>query len=543
MKLDLDSLFKKIAASKDEFAKEHLAALLSTESKGKNLKEEEKSASFWLKDISVSMKGKKKSIKTFSSHKRMPHIFDEGALEKLDELNDKDLYQKIDDTKKLWKLLVKKSIQCLRYYDRREPFLEQQDKVPVVYGDEEIDKYFDSFVEFERLLYGSSPYYRDHLVHTIHVWILGLEQLLGDENLIDGLKNSLLNDIESHLDGQTTTTTRLEILNMWTLAALCHDLGYPLEKSRKIIDRTQDILNHFIKNAQIPFSVNFTGIQNEMNSIIVKAMSSKLRFSPVQKESEESHSDNKKEKEEFLVRIQPKYFLKFATSLEQYDHGIISALILYKLLMYFKESELAMNEDYALNEEGARQFYIRREILRAISAHTCTDIYHMSSYSLPFLLHVCDDMHSWDRKNFREMHTGIHTNIQPNSKFVEYTKENVQIHDLVSYADFTDDDMSVFFDYLCALMRELQKRYRDGPDTKNRKFSFKREFTIRQRQDGQEGFDGLIVTLCIPNSTAAHITYSIKHHFNDKTDAINSCIKALNETQPFRIELDEAPAK
>lgn len=33
-----------------------------------------------------------------------------------------------------------------------------------------------------------------------------------------------------------------EKLSMWTIMSLCHDLGYPLEKCKKIIDKTEKMM-------------------------------------------------------------------------------------------------------------------------------------------------------------------------------------------------------------------------------------------------------------------------------------------------------------
>lgn len=95
-------------------------------------------------------------------------------------------------------------------------------------------------------------------------------------------------------------------------------------------------------------------------------------------------------KNEFWGRIQPKYYLKYAKSLEGFQHGIISTIIIYKMLLYFLESDFNLNDDYIYKNEDARQFYIRREILRAIAAHTCPDAYNIHITTFPSLLFLCD---------------------------------------------------------------------------------------------------------------------------------------------------------
>ena len=53
---------------------------------------------------------------------------------------------------------------------------ERADKTaePNVYGINDLFEYFKQFSKFESTLYGADKYYRDHLVHPILVWIIGL---------------------------------------------------------------------------------------------------------------------------------------------------------------------------------------------------------------------------------------------------------------------------------------------------------------------------------------------------------------------------------
>lgn len=116
------------------------------------------------------------------------------------------------------------------------------------------------------------------------------------------------------------------------MIALTHDLGYPLEKSQGIIEKTKDMMKSFISNPTVSMDLSFDGIQNNMNDFVVRFMSSKMH-----------EVDNKCPKEEmvvksekpFVARLQPKYYFKFQKSLESYNHGILSAIIIYKLLIYF----------------------------------------------------------------------------------------------------------------------------------------------------------------------------------------------------------------
>ena len=67
-----------------------------------------------------------------------------------------------------------------------------------------------------------------------------------------------------------------EKLSMWTIIALTHDLGYPLQKAKNIIDTTRSMVSTFIANPNISMDLSFHGVQNYMNDFIVRLMSSKM---------------------------------------------------------------------------------------------------------------------------------------------------------------------------------------------------------------------------------------------------------------------------
>jgi hypothetical protein len=59
-----------------------------------------------------------------------------------------------------------------------------------------------------------------------------------------------------------------------------------------------------------------------------------------------------------------------------------------------------------LDAKDAHQFQIRREILRAIASHTCTEVYHLKLNTLSFLLILCDELQEWGRPTFGDMKLG-----------------------------------------------------------------------------------------------------------------------------------------
>jgi len=376
----------------------------------------------------------------------------------------------------LWKMLIEKAIKCLRYHDKREPFLAQDgNKVPKAYGIDEMKKYYDKYTDFEEILYGSNRYYRDHVVHVFRTWLSGVEILVKNGGVY-------LSKIKVHEKELTVELTNAEKLSMWTIIALTHDLGYPLQKAKSIIDTTQSMVSTFISNPDISMDFSFRGVQNYMNDFIVRLMSSRMMKSKETKEIiEGENGDEEVTVQMFAARLQPKYYFKFQKSLEENKHGILSTLIIYKLLTYFLESDFSINEDYHFRLEDARQFYIRREILRSIASHTCDDVYQLYMTSFSFLLRICDDTQEWGRKNISELYVRSSREYGLGDIALDFDSTN-QLNSCVINEGCTLSDEP---DSVITLANQFRKQsltyvtiFRDGQDTASRDFSFEKNLSI-----------------------------------------------------------------
>jgi len=414
------------------------------------------------------------------SHKDIEHPFDSDIVESIRLLSDKmtelddefRIFYYASEVKTLWKKLVEKSIKCLRNFDENEPFLDNSLKKPLAYGIDDLEKYFLKYIEFESMLYGSGKYYRDHVVHVFRVWLLGMHSMFSSN--FDFLKKS---QIDKKFDVNT-----LEKLSIWTLISLSHDLGYPLEKAQGIIDKTKDMMQLFVVNPAVNMDLSFNGVQTNMNDFVLRFMSSKM--------IEIKNSRTKKEDIKYVARLQPKYYFKFQKSLERHAHGVISALIIYKLLIYFLESDFNTNEDYKFSRKEARQFHIRREILRSISSHTCPDIYHMNLYSFSFLLIMCDDCQGWGRKQISNLYLQSSSKYELNNltlKQDNVSKENIcKVEEEFDIKEKFDENNLTLKNAIGNILMEMNKKFyeykiilRDGPDTSNRDFDFIKQSIIK----------------------------------------------------------------
>lgn len=437
------------------------------------------------------------------------HPLDSKVTAKIKELYDKirdndddyEIYRYSALTDELWSLLLSKAIRCLRYYDSREPFMKNPEKKPKAYGLEELNEYYSRYKEFERMLYGSSQYYRDHVVHVLRTWLSGIECMVKN--------NGTYLQFINILDKEEVALNFAEKISIWTIIALTHDLGYPLEKAKGIIDTTRTMVSTFVANPNISMDLSFQGVQNYMNDFIVRLISSKM----VYKASVENAKGEEEKK--YVARLQPKYYFKFQKSLEKTHHGIISTLIIYKLLTYFLESDYNINEDYLFGTEERRQFYIRREILRAIASHTCADVYHLYMGTFAFLLIIADDTQEWGRKHISELYTASGDKYEsgeidmimtePSDKTPHKCKitEKLQISEKKGPAS------------VIRLIKRLRDQalhyitiFRDGQDTVKRDFSFIREFMIEY---GSSPGISFTMKLEIANDSASLLSGAIKY--------------------------------
>lgn len=336
----------------------------------------------------------------------------------------------IDTAKELWKNLLIDSICILKVNDSRETiykdsaasktnFITNFEKIRKTssYGVDELDKYFDDFIQFESVLYGTDEHYRDHVEHVLQVWAIGISLLEYNElSLSDGFNIDNGKDFNFELDipNRVTTISKSELWAMWSLIALCHDLGYPIEKTSKINKQAKKIIAHFGNMNFVELNYSFDIINTFLVEKFLNIISSKAIITDKQ------------------TSIQTKYRDKISKSLEDYKHGVFSSLLIFKSLTFFLETDYYL-PNTSLIKEDVRQFFIRKEILRSIAGHTCPKIYHIRLDTLAFLLILCDELQEWNRPRFDDLKK-ISTIIEPKVVLKEYSMgTNQKVHIEFSY--------------------------------------------------------------------------------------------------------------
>jgi len=149
-----------------------------------------------------------------------------------------------------------------------------------------------------------------------------------------------------------------------------------------------------------------------------------------------------------------------------------------KWLVYSLESDYDYTYAKQLSYEDARQFLIRRELLRSIAVHTCPDIYHLKSRTYSFLLIICDDLQEWDRPTFYDMR--VENNLETDAIIDTYNQNCV--NGIIRYTFNTRKDYNEGIeDHLKAIFRRLHKILRSALDAETREFTCKWTIEVKIR--------------------------------------------------------------
>ncbi len=314
-------------------------------------------------------------------------------------------------------------------------------------GYDKIFKYFDSYVEFEELIFASDSFYRDHTLHCLWVYFLGeylynkpefselyrLERETNDsyrmlEKMADTLQ--VVEGVEADkLKASLKRTEGSEVLSdsVRCIAALTHDLGYPLKKIEKINKSINKVLPFFAIHNFENFSFEYENIQQEFVKQFIDFISrqSTVNIHPKRKLSAEAVEVLNKlqeqyktndlkdyldllealpEEEKTLLRDSFKVDVLFHTpfgqkasyynDFEGYQHGIMSAFLLMKNLEVFRDIDYC-REDWLIPMPDARVLSLH-DILASISNHT-SDSYRISAIEDGSFLTFVDELEEFSR--------------------------------------------------------------------------------------------------------------------------------------------------
>lgn len=343
-----------------------------------------------------------------------------------------------EDGRKLWEALASCSLNEL----------DQDSK-----GNSELFNYIDAATSFEDILYGLEPYYRDHTLHSLWVYLIG-EYILRD--LIPDISNNLnwhlFNDIESENASYSPSLLKQakakekEIYKdvnkkkdaIWCIIALCHDLGYSLSKLEKLNEKALSVLKFFdMPNFRhIGYSMDIE--HQHLMTQFLELMSVDIRIVPSLSEKE------------ILVKCyrDDSTFWSLCRAIEKKQHGVYSSYLLYKILGIFADTYVRGTADeWGLGREEIEYNIIRGDILFSIAQHEF-DIAHLNEISsLADLLVISDELEEFSRFG-RQMLSRKYFDTMAETK-ISFNKNKPK----------QGDDIEINMDYEVANHRELADFY------------------------------------------------------------------------------------
>lgn len=294
----------------------------------------------------------------------------------IDKLIDSKIarFQKAVLAGELWKIIAYESIKSITKNIR---------------GYAELCKYIDSYIKYEDLLFSIDEQYRDHIIHSIWVMLLGL--YLRDK--CDVFRNlDYSNQLVTQKDfneefGELVEETRKYEEELWCLIALTHDLGYPIEKTRMVNEMMRDMINRFGFLKLTDFEYNFTVVHQATIESLLNTLSSRLVCD----------LGNAKV---FKVLNFLGTKTEYAKSFERLDHGIMSAYLLQNYLDFICEETRVpsgLESIGLINASEVSKIVVTWTLISAISAHTNVYSYYNKIDNINALLILCDELEEFSR--------------------------------------------------------------------------------------------------------------------------------------------------
>jgi len=381
-----------------------------------------------------------------------------------------NMHNKIEIAKTLWKSLFEAA---MSYID------------PDKRGYDDLFKFFDKYVNFEELIFASDSFYRDHTLHCLWVYFLG--EYINREKQFENLTSEYENQknfylqLKSSFEECNVNNMFKEVLHILNslcnhyehddsircIAALTHDLGYPLKKVYKINKSIKEILPYFSIENYDEFNFSYSNIQQNFINDFINFMCMHFQF-PYNINSEKhldifnktvevgidgnnsqvakikkdiieqlSEEDLKLLGEIFKLRLDS-YFdntkhMKYSCDFEEYNHGIMSAFLLCKTLECFRNItfEYLNATEIKWHTISFPDFMAKQQILQSITNHTSKG-YQISSISdFSSFLILMDELEEFSRIS----------RANQNRQYInEFCKTNIYVENSTLNVDFIFDN-------------------------------------------------------------------------------------------------------
>ncbi|MFA7533846.1 MAG: RyR domain-containing protein [Tissierellaceae bacterium] len=234
---------------------------------------------------------------------------------------------------------------------------------------------------------------RDHFVHSVNVFLLGLSIYSSNSNFQRTYKDYKKTDVTYQ-----ETTLKEMFFYEWGLASLCHDIGYPIEITSKQINKFSDIITRAdITGMESRPYIDFHNF-DAINGFINKSDEDRLD-KPLDILSSFIG--------EFLnldYTLLNKALYNFPELMKKggfVDHGYYSAIILLKWYAYLSEDEnnkeVLMKSIISASSAILLHNYYKNGLMREPFN---LGLLKASSHPLSYLLILCDELQDWNREAY-----------------------------------------------------------------------------------------------------------------------------------------------
>ncbi|SDA48374.1 hypothetical protein [Methanobrevibacter millerae] len=259
---------------------------------------------------------------------------------------------------------------------------------------------------------------RDHFIHSVNVFLLGLAIYSQNKNYRDVFKSYVeKSEYEKFYKTKDKELSDEEFLYRWGVASLFHDIGYPFEIIGKQLNKfINDGVKSISNTYDVEVSIDFNDF-NEFNSIVrlepydfadnyrARYDNSKIidLFKPTEIMAHKiahNFKFNKNQYNDLLKHLNA--FISYMKENNFIDHGFFSAILVLN-------SYGNLIQKYAKNKDFF--FYPIVDSASAILLHNYYNKtlqkdpfslgpLYVESYPIAFLLILCDELQEWNRQPF-----------------------------------------------------------------------------------------------------------------------------------------------
>ncbi len=290
-------------------------------------------------------------------------------------------------------------------YEQCRNFLETSRFLLKYAGLDKIEPYVAELLDYEIFLMGVDENYRDHVFHTINVFLFGYyiinQKGVFQNYLYSPFANNSMsctdcNKLFNHYCPESCTNSGtiqseyydvvpdrfLRVLynwnTAWFLASLFHDIGYPVEKFPQIVQITQKICVKF----------DFMGYKYDINP-------GEINWKEEISELMDCYNvlNGTKLPQDTLTQLSSSPINAYLQT--RYDHGLVGATRILKLLKAI--------------ENGEKVWAPYKRAVLAIALHNIAGddknnlIINAKKDPLSFLLKICDELQEWGRERPYEL--------------------------------------------------------------------------------------------------------------------------------------------